>query len=318
MIHCKCPAALLLLSVFGAIAVTSAAQESATSAPAAPQAHAPSRASGYAALPDWFGQWEIVGVTPDAAGGLEQSIEEVVHAMERWGPPPYKPEMRRMFEQVAAQFQKGNEAALAGTPDPGLRQICTSFGYPAVMLTSPLMFEILPTPKETAMIFSAREMRHIYTDGRAHTAKDDLWPTFWGDSIGHWEGRTLVIDTIALSNPHGPGGAGIATTGGDATELRLIAIFSPDAHFIERIRMIDKDHLEDRMTIIDPVMFTAPWHISRQYRRVTHIHRMVHEDCEGEDRNPVVEGRYTIAPPPPAPALQPPPPPFSQNVKRTH
>ncbi len=150
-------------------------------------------------------------------------------------------------------------------------------------------------------------MRHIYTDGLDHPAKDDLWPTMCGDSIGHWEHQTLVIDTIEVSNAFGPGGPAIAVSGGDGT-VRMVAVLSPAVHFIERIRSLDKDHLEDRMTIIDPVTFTAPWHISRQYSRVTRMHRMVHEDCGGEDRNPVVDGRFTIAPPPAAPASQPPPP----------
>jgi len=318
MIPRRYRAALILLSALGAIPATSATQDAAKSAGTAPQAHAPRRGARYTALPDWFGQWEIVGVTPSATGGLEQSLEEVVLEMKKWGPPPYKPQMRRVFEQVATQFEQGSNAAQAGAPDPNLRHICT-FGYPALMITSPLMFEILPTPKETAMIFSGREMRHIYTDGRAHTGKDDLWPTFWGDSIGHWENQTLVIDTIAVSSPFGPAGPGITASGGDATELRLIALFSLDAHFIERIRMIDKDHLEDRMTIIDPVMFSEPWHITRQYRRVMRIHRMVHEDCEGEERNPIVDGRYTIAPPPQAaPAFRPPPPSSSQEAMPSH
>ena len=90
----------------------------------------------------------------------------------------------------------------------------------------------------------------------------------------------------------------LPTAGGDSDEYALIAVLSPEAHFIERVRMLDKDHLEDRMTIIDPKNFTAPWHISRQYSRVTRIHRMVHEDCEGEERNPVVNGRFTLTPPP--------------------
>jgi hypothetical protein len=317
MIHRKYWAALPLLYVLGATATTSAAQDPAKSAGTAPQAHTPSRTTGDAALPDWSGQWEIVGMSPSATGGFEQSLEEALQATKQWGPPPYTPQMRTVFEQVAAQMKQGSDAALAGAANPGQRAAC-AFGFPALMIASPLMFEILPTPKETAMIFSGREMRHIYTDGRAHPAKDDLWPTFWGDSIGHWEGQTLVIDTIEVSNPFAPGGTGIAVSGGNATETRLIAVFSPEVHFIERIREVDKDHLEDRMTIIDPVMFTTPWHISRQYSRVTRMHRMVHEDCEGEDRNPVVDGRFTIAPPPAPPALQRPPPSSSQDMKRAH
>jgi len=73
--------------------------------------------------------------------------------------------------------------------------------------------------------------------------------------------------------------------------------------------MVDKDHLEDQMTIIDPANFTAPWHLSRTYQRVAQLHRMVYEDCEGEDRNPVVNGHFTLAPPPGPPA--PPPAPKS-------
>lgn len=259
------------------------------------------RARAFEHLPNWTGQWEIVGVTPDAQGGYVQSLDEVVKGMRKWGPPPYKPAVKIAFEKTAAEVKKRSDAAANGTdaPTPGLRPAC-SFGVPMLMLFSPLMFEVLTTPEETAMIFSGREIRHIYTDGRPHTAKEDLWPTSWGDSIGHWEGQTLVIDTIEVSNPPGLGGGGpvIIAGGGDNDEVALVATLSPEVHFIERMRMVDPNHLEDQMTIIDPKNFTAPWHISRQYSRVTRIHRMVHEDCEGEERNPVVDGRFTIAPPP--------------------
>jgi hypothetical protein len=269
------------------------------------QAASPSeeRARAFAHLPNWTGQWEIVGVTPDAQGGYVQSLDEVVQQMRKWGPPPYKPDVQVAFDKAATQLRKRSQAAANGTdaPSPGLRPAC-SFGVPMLMLFSPLMFEILTTPEETAMIFSGREIRHIYTDGRAHTAKDDLWPTPWGDSVGHWEGQTLVVDTIEVTNPPGLGGGGgpvIVAGGGDNDEVELVATLSSEVHFLERIRMLDKNHLEDQMTLIDPKNFTAPWRISRQYQRVTRLNRMVHEDCEGEERNPVVDGRFTVAPPPP-------------------
>ncbi|HXS27525.1 MAG TPA: hypothetical protein VN730_07670 [Steroidobacteraceae bacterium] len=257
-------------------------------------------------LPDWTGQWEIVGVTPDASGGFVQSLHQVVQAMRKWGPPPYKPAVQISFDRARDAIRKRVAAADNGTsePDPGLRPACT-FGFPMLMVFSPLMFEILTTPEETAMIFSSREIRHVYTDGRAHTPKTDLWPTPWGDSIGHWEGQTLVVDTIEVNNPPGLGGGEgpvIVAGGGDSDEYELIAVFSSEAHFIERIRMLDENHLEDRMTIEDPKDFTRPWHITRQYQRVTRIHRMVYEDCEGEERNPVVDGRFTLTPPPKSPS----------------
>jgi hypothetical protein len=289
-------ALILVCSVIAAGA--GAAQDSAGSRNAAPQAHGPSGPDGNTRLPDWFGQWEIAGLTPSANGGFEQSIQDVMQEIKKWGPPPYNSQMRAVFEQAAAQTEKGSNAAVANGPGAEFLHRLCSFGFPAVMIDSPLMFEILPTQKETAMVFSGREIRHIYTDRRPHTAKYDLWPTYWGDSIGHWEGRTLVIDTIEVNSPFVPEGSIVIAFGGSTNEARLVAMLSPEAHFTERVRMIDKDHLEDRMTVIDPNFFTAPWRISRQYQRVTRIHRMVHEDCEGEDRNPVVNGHYTVVPPP--------------------
>jgi hypothetical protein len=58
--------------------------------------------------------------------------------------------------------------------------------------------------------------------------------------------------------------------------------------------MLDKDHLEDQMTIYNSALFNAPWHVSRLFRRVARLNRMVHEGCEGEDRNPIVDGHYTL------------------------
>jgi len=259
-----------------------------------------------AQLPDWSGQWEIEGMTPSATGGLQQSLSEVLTDMRGWGPPPYRADIRSKVERAVAFFERGRKEQMKNGPSGVTGPSCT-WGYPLVMLASPLMFEVLPTPKETVLVFSGREVRHVYTDGRAHTAKEDLWPTYWGDSIGHWEDQTLVIDTIDVESPQVPPrtpAIPIFAFGGDAPEFAFFAILSLQAHFIERIRMIG-DRLEDRMTIIDPIMFSTPWRVRRIYRRVPHVHRMIYEDCGGEDRNPVVNGRYTLAPPPFAPSPPP-------------
>jgi hypothetical protein len=177
------------------------------------------------------------------------------------------------------------------------------------MLDTPLMFEILPTPTEAALIFSSREVRHVSTDGHAPTPKDELWATPWATrSATGKDKRTLVIDTIAVKSPFASSDSdGTAVLAfGDVEGEQTIALLSSQAHFIERIRMIDKDHLEDQMTIIDPINLTAPWHMRRTYERVAHINRMVYEDCEGEERNPIVNGHFTLAPPP-SETPQPPP-----------
>jgi hypothetical protein len=248
-----------------------------------------------AKLPDWSGQWENVGATPSPDGGFYEPLEQVLKELE-WSPPS-KPEVQAAVDKMVASQRKAMDAMRKGV-DPGGAVTACSFGYPALMIESPLMFEILPTPKETALIFSSREIRHVYTDGREHPGKDDLWPTAWGDSVGHWEGDTLVIDTVAVKSAF-PGREGIAVNAfGGIEEMQTVALLSPDAHFVERIRMPDKDHLEDRIKIVDPKNLTAPWNLRRTYQRVTHIHRMVYEDCEGEERNPIVDGKFTLTPAP--------------------
>jgi len=256
-------------------------------------------------LPDWSGQWEIVGATPGPTGGFEESLDQVLKEMQ-WS-PPNKPEVQARVDQIVASEKKAYEAIQHGANAPATTTgpTCT-FGFPTIMLDSPLMFEILPTPKETVLIFSGREVRHVYTDGRPHTGKDDLWPTPWGDSIGHWEGQTLVIDTIAVKSPFtiaGPDSIPIMAMGGIG-QVVLITYLSSEAHFIERIRMVDKDHLENQMTVIDPHNLAAPWSLTRTYHRVPHVKRMIYEDCEGEDRNPLINGHYTLAPPPSSSAPQ--------------
>jgi hypothetical protein len=248
-------------------------------------------------MPDWSGQWENVGATPDASGGFNETLDDVLKKMQ-WS-PPQKPELQARVEKIQARERHRLDLIAQGKDPGGVDAKACTFGYPMIMLDSPLMFEILPTPKETSLVFSSREIRTVYTDGRPHTPKEDLWATPWGDSIGHWEGQTLVIDTIAVKSPFAASESeGVAVLAfGDVEGALTITILSPNAHFIERIRMIDPGHLEDQMTVIDPDSFTEPWHLTRTYQRVAHINRMVYEDCEGEDRNPVVNGRFVVTTP---------------------
>ena len=249
------------------------------------------------ALPDWSGQWQQAGAMPSPDGGFYKSLDQVLKEMQ-WS-PPNKPAVQAKIDQIVAAERKEMAAVRNGANPGGAVRACT-FGYPTVMLDSPLMFEVLPTPKETALIFSSREIRHVYTDGRTHPGKDDLWPTVWGDSVGHWEGQTLVIDTVAVKPAldflHQGSTPVVAFAG--IEEMQLITYLSPETRFLERLRLTDANHLQDEMTVTDPVNFTKPWRLTRTYERVTGIHRMVYEDCEGEERNPIVDGHFTLAPPP--------------------
>jgi hypothetical protein len=260
---------------------------------------AETRAQAFAHFPDWTGQWQVDGETVNASGGVDQSFEQAMQPIRRGGLPRFTPQWLPIFAQVTAEARQAEEAMKQGRVNPHLQRMC-ALGFPQLMINSPLIFEVLTTPEETAMIFSGREMRHIYTDGRAHTPKDELWPTFWGDSVGHWEGQTLVIDTIALNAPpDGRNPPSVFVFGMTEADryFEVIALFSPEARFIERLRMLDKDHLEDQMTVTDPLALAVPWRLTLKYSRVTSLHRMVHEDCNGEDRDTIVNGQYALAPP---------------------
>ncbi len=94
------------------------------------------------------------------------------------------------------------------------------------------------------MIFEFHHfVREIFTDGRAHPPDPD--PTYMGNPVGHWEGDTLIVDTIGFN---------------DKTWLDQVGHPHSDAlHLVERIRRIDAKTLQDDLTIEDPKAFTKIW-----------------------------------------------------------
>ena len=154
------------------------------------------------------------------------------------------------------------------------------WGYP-LMMTSPTPFQVLITPEEVLIVNAYNETRHIYTDGRPMPPIDDLWPTATGTSIGHWEGDTLVIETIMVSNPNDyfQGGPPL----------------SEEAHYVERIRL-DGVKLRGEITITDPVTLSAPWKASLSWIRDEGFDRMVQVDWNNDRTGS--DGEFnTIEPP---------------------
>jgi hypothetical protein len=190
--------------------------------------------------------------------------------------PPYNAEWEARFQ--ASSKPSAADAAFASTS-----KTC-SFAFPGAM-ESPSLFQIVVTPEETLFLFATPEVRQVYTDGRGHPAAEDLWATPMGDSIGHWEGSTLIIETIARRPS--------ATMRFSSPQTTL----SKEARFTERIRRVSADRLENEMTIEDPVTLARPWVVKLRYRKVTDLDRLPPHDCSENDRNPVVDGKLTIAPP---------------------
>ncbi|HTV78754.1 MAG TPA: hypothetical protein VMF03_10885 [Steroidobacteraceae bacterium] len=238
------------------------------------------RVQAFARLPDWTGLWETaLSKALTTAGGRSAGTGGAY--LKLVGHPPFNPEWEQKYQAALASpaVQAARDETLKGC-GIGSPEYVRSF--PNIM-EAPMVFQVVVTPEETLFVMDHGEVRHIYTDRRTHPGADDLWPTPLGDSIGHWEGQTLVIDTIART-------AGVLSMFSPAAEL------SARAHFIERVHQTDKNTLEDRLTIDDPERFIHPWVVTFRYTRAADLTRFIPYDCEA-DRNPIENGKLTIAPP---------------------
>ena len=248
--------------------------------PAGAQTPSKERIKAFAKLPDWSGIWELDAFVGQSDGQQfstegQRRLKEYAAALR----PSFTPEYQAKYDEI----RKKVEAAIAADPDhpPVTHEpLCAPPPFPAI--STPGMYQWRVTPEETTFISTVGAVRHIYTDGRSHPPKDELWPTLMGDSIGHWEGDTLVVDTIATRKRLYMG--------------ELSGFFVPASdqlHFTERIRMVSHNRMQIDYTVEDPVALTKPIHATIVHTRVTDFNRMVEEtDCEQNERDPVVNGRF--------------------------
>jgi hypothetical protein len=227
------------------------------------RANPPKRTQAFSRLPDWSGIWLQDAIVSNPGGdpvniaGLNLSF----------GHPPYNAAWEANYQQ-----RLKSDAVTAV-------KSC-NMDFPVVM-QSPQPFELTVTPEETLLTAGDGAIRHIYTDGRRHPAADDLTPSRMGDSIGHWQGDVLVVDTVGRR-------AGPVLYG----EIS----FSEAAHFSERIRKTGRDSLEDQMTVEDPVALTKPWTVALSYGRVTFVDRILPYECDQTDRILITDGKAQIVP----------------------
>jgi hypothetical protein len=159
--------------------------------------------------------------------------------------PPMTPWAEARYKASKPSF---GSLAVADSTDPvnpttGTDVGCAPPGVPRIY-THPYPFEIVQIPGRVIMIYEfSHFIRQIFTDVREHP--QDLSPTWMGDSIGKWEGDTLVIDTIGFN---------------DKTWLDRGGLpHSEDLHVVERIRRVDHDTLEVKITIDDPKAYPKTW-----------------------------------------------------------
>jgi hypothetical protein len=185
-----------------------------------------------AAPPDFSGLW-LVHPSPDSRAYSSFAFSNDKPPMTLWGEEQYK---------AAKPVFGSNKTTAKLSNDPVYR--CFPPGLPRIYLHAKPI-EIVQLPEELIMMFEYdRIVRHIYIDGRPHD--EFLDPPLWmGDSIGKWDGDTLIIDTIGFN---------------DKTWLDRVGHPHSDAlHIVERMRRVDHETLSDNITMEDPTAYAKTW-----------------------------------------------------------
>jgi hypothetical protein len=160
--------------------------------------------------------------------------------------PNIKPWAKERMEQA-------NAVVLAGGTGYTARSSCMPAGVPGFMMfvVEPIFF--VQSPKEVLMIFQGdMQVRHIYLEVPHSEAPKASW---YGESVGHYEGDTLVIDTVGLNNR--------------TTIDNFRTPHTDKLHVVERWRLVDGGkQLEVLIRIDDPDTFYQPWSAIQRYRRI--------------------------------------------------
>jgi hypothetical protein len=174
--------------------------------------------------PDLSGVWGYAGYTSDIAKDYDV------------GTVPMTALAEKLFKE-----RQANE----GIYDPEAR--CLPTGVPR---RDPYPSKILQQPNLVAILFegSMHSYRQIFLDRKEHP--NDPQPTWFGDSIGHWEGDTLVVDTVGFNGKTWLDLAGHPT--------------SEQLHVVERYSRPQYGELRLDITIEDPVMYTKPWNVTER------------------------------------------------------
>lgn len=181
------------------------------------------------------GVWNIGGSLVQRGGGRGGNANPLAPPLPSVDDIPFLPWAKELF---------AHRGETLTADDPHVR--CKSEDLPRLFQT-PYGFEIVQVPDMQRIFIMGVGGPHtyheIYMDGRPHPV--DLAPSYHGHAVGHWEGDTLVIDTV------GYGTRSWITREGEPTTTQL--------HTIERLSRPDYNTLIYEITVDDPGAYTAPW-----------------------------------------------------------
>jgi hypothetical protein len=185
------------------------------------------------------------------------------------GPPPQPRVRTGRFENLYQPSAIERAKTLSDKDDPALRCVPVAFGTLNVSLYGlGFVGQIVQTPNFVVLLTETyHSFKLVPTDGRKH--RDDVAPSFRGDSVGHWEGDTLVVDTTNFADSNWMHAEGEVSFHSDAL------------HIVERYTRLDKNTLEVQATIEDPKVLTGPWKVPTQTLRLAPFDQIMEVGCTG-------------------------------------
>jgi hypothetical protein len=201
---------------------------------------------------------------PPSGPGPVMSVKDHPYVPNGQGQPTYRiADLTNPILQpwAIAQMKKANDEVLAGKVPYITRERCWPAGVPGfTVYTRVQALYFMQTPTKVTLISELNQQpRHIYLNV-PHSSNPK--PSWYGESVGHYEGDELVVDTIGLN---------------DKTYVdNYQTPHTEQLHVVERFHMVDDGKmLEVNVHVEDPGAFTTPWNAIQRYRRM--------------DRNPFIE-----------------------------
>jgi hypothetical protein len=184
------------------------------------------------------------------------------------------PTFANLYQPSAAEKAK----TLSDRDDPTLRCVPTAFGTLNVRLWDVgAVGQIIATPTFVVML---TETYHGYqiipTDGRPF--RDEVPPAYRGDSVGHWEGDTFVVETKNFTD-----NTWISAEG-------RVSFHSDQLRIVERYRRVDANTLEIDAVLEDPAVLTKPWVVPKQTLQLAPFDQILPLNCSGFETQGLIEG----------------------------
>jgi hypothetical protein len=201
--------------------------------------------------------WQEIATLPDFWQGTWLSISPIADDFPT--PPDYTPSALDYIKR----YKPVEDSPFAN---------CQPLGLPFVMNIGGMPMKFFQSPGMIALYIESSGMtRFIHTDARQHSERPN--PTYLGESIGHWEGDTLVVDSTGFE-PETLFQIGRldkkARVQGDPSPMSgvIFGAHGPNLRLVERMRLVDFNTLEVQTTIYDDTVFKRPYSLpARRYIR---------------------------------------------------